>query len=145
RGAAIEALSSFGKEKGVLDALRRALNHGEPSTRARAGQALAHRTSGAMAMPLIAALEVEKDPAAWEGLAAAIAAINSQEATGALARIAFAHRGLFSFGGGLLRRQLAVVRALAGAGTPAARHALEKIVAEADGDVKREAEAALKG
>ncbi len=138
----IEALSHF-RDKGVLEPLRRALSHPSSATRARAGQALAARGSGAYAMPLLAALEVEKDPATWEELLHALAAINAPESVAALTRVALEKQGLFSFGKGQSRRQLGIIRALAAANTPAARQALERISNEGSGDVAKAAAEAL--
>jgi HEAT repeat protein len=142
RLAVLEALGQL-RDKTVTDALRRALSHPSAATRARAGQVLATRGSGAIAMPLLAALESEKDPEAWEELLAALAGINAAEAVTALTRMALAPRGRFSFGGGQLKRQVAIVHALAAVNTPAARQALERIAADGDGEVKQAAGEAL--
>jgi HEAT repeats len=142
RQAAIAALARF-REKAAIEGLRRALNHEDPATRVRAGQALAARGSAAIAMPLLAALETEKDAAAWEGLLGAIAGINAPEAMSALTRLALERPARFTLGRGHLRRPLAIVRALAASDTPGARHALEQIAAEADGEVQAAALEAL--
>jgi hypothetical protein len=93
-------------------------------------------------MPLLAALEAERDQAAWEELLDALVAIDAPEAVAALTRIALQRPGLFG-GGQAQKRQLAVVRALAGAKTAAATQALQRIAAEGDGEVRRAAEEAL--
>ena len=94
-------------------------------------------------MPLLAALEVEKDPGAWEEVLQALAAIDAPEATQALVRIALTRKARLSFGGAHVRKQVTVVRALAEAGTAASRQALARIAAEGEGEVQRAAAAAL--
>lgn len=138
----IEALAHF-REKSVLEPLRKALAHPSSSTRARAGQALASRGSGAYAMPLLAALEAEKDPATWEELLSALAAINAPESVAALTRVALERQSFFSFGKAQLRRQLGIVKSLAAAGTPAAKAALERIASEGKGEIAAAAKSAL--
>src|SRR5262249_16686908 len=76
RHAVIDALGRF-REKGVAEALRSALVHGSPDTRGRAAHALAQRKSGAVAMPLLKALEDEKDPHAFRDMADALAHVGS--------------------------------------------------------------------
>lgn len=138
----IDALAQF-REKAALEPLRKALAHPAHATRARAGQALASRGSGAYAMPLLAALEAEKDPATWEELLGALAAINAPESVAALTQVALERHGLFSFGKARIRRQLAIVKSLAAANTPAARQALERIAVEGKGETADAARQAL--
>lgn len=142
RLSAIDALARF-REKAALEPLRKALGHPSSATRSRAGQALAARGSGAYAMPLLAALEAEKDPATWEDLLLALAGINAPESVAALTQVALGRHGLFSFGKAHLRRRLGVVHSLAAANTPAARQALERIAAEGQGEVAAVARRAL--
>ena len=144
RHAVIDALGHY-RDKGVVEPLRQALTHPSPATRGHAARALSKRGSGAIAMPLLAALEVEKDPAAWEEVLQALAAIDAPEATQALVRIALARKAMLSFGGSHQRKQVTVVRALAEAGTAASRQALARIAAEGEGEVQRAAAAALEG
>ena len=143
RLAVVDALARF-RDKAPLEPLRRALAHPSGATRARAGQALAARGSGAIAMPLLAALESEKDPDTRDELVAALASINAPESVAALTRIALEKPGRFSFGKTSRRRQLAIVRSLVAANTPAARQALEHIAAGGTGEVKLAAEAGLR-
>lgn len=142
RHAVIDALGHY-RDKAVIEPLRQALAHSSPETRGHAARALSKRGSGAIAMPLLAALEVEKDPAAWDEVLHALAAIDAPEATQALVRIALTRKALLSFGGAHVRKQVTVVRALAEAGTAASRQALARIAAEGEGDVQRAAQAAL--
>lgn len=143
RLAIIEALAHF-RDKAALEPLRKALSHPSSTTRAKAGQALAARGSGAYAMPLLAALEAEKDPVTWEELFSALAAINAPESVAALARVALERQGIFSFGKTQVRRQLAIIKSLAAANTPAARQALERIAVEGKGEVAEAARDAVR-
>jgi HEAT repeat protein len=141
RLAAIDGLARY-RDKAAVAPLRKALGHRSAAIRVRAGRALASRGSGAIVMPLLAALEAERDDAAWEELLAAIAGIDAPEAAAALSRIALKRRGLFGLGGALTR-QLLVVRALAAANTAAAKQALTRIAAEGEGEVAQAATEAL--
>jgi HEAT repeat protein len=143
RLAAIEGLGHY-SEKGVVEALRVGLTHDAPATRARAGRVLAARGSRAIAMPLVAALEAEKHPGAWEELVGAIASLGTPEGPGALARMILEPGGSLGPRGGV-RRQLAVVRALAAAPGPSARQALEAIAAGGQGDAQELARSLLAG
>jgi HEAT repeats len=142
RLAAIDGLGRY-RDKAAVEPLRQALGHSSAAVRARAGRALAARGSGAIAMPLLAAIEAEREPAAWNELLEALAGIDAPESAAALSRLALTRRGLFGLGGNQVRRQLAVVRALMGANTAAARQALARIAAEGDGEVAQAAGAAL--
>ena len=142
RHAAIDALGRF-QEKGVVEPLRKAMGHLSPTTRARAGRALAQRGSGGIAMPLFAAFETEKDPQASQELLETLVGLDSPEIGSALARVALERRGFLGFGTGDQRRQLAIVQALAARNTPVAQQTLVRIVAEARGEVLEAAQAAL--
>ena len=142
RLAAIESLGRF-SEKGVVEALRTGLTHEAPATRVRAGRTLAARGSRAIAMPLVAALEAEKDPAAWEALLEAIASLDAAEGPAALARMVTEPGGRMGLMSGHARRQLAIVRALAAAPGAAARRALESIAAGGHGDAQALAQSLL--
>jgi len=142
RHAVIDALGRY-RDRAVVEPLRQALGHGAPETRVRAGRALGARGSGAMAMPLFAAFEAEKDPEVWQELLDVLAKLDSGEAAMALARVAMERRGFLSFGSSDVKRQLSVVRALAAANTAAAKQALARIAAEGAGEVKKAASKAL--
>jgi HEAT repeat protein len=144
RLAAIEALGRF-SEKGVVEALRIGLTHEAPATRARAGRTLAARGSRAIAMPLVAALEAEKDPVAWESLLESIASLETPEGPAALARMVNEPSGRMGLKGGQVKRHLAIVRALAAARGPAARQALESIAAGGSGEAQALARSLLAG
>jgi hypothetical protein len=141
RLAAIEALGRF-SEKGVAEALRAGLTHEAPETRVRAGRALA-RGSRAVAMPLVAALEAEKDPAAWDALLETIASLEAPEGPAALARMVVESKSRIGFKGAQLRRQTAIVRALGAAQGAAARQALESIATGASGEIQELARSLL--
>jgi hypothetical protein len=144
RHAVIDALGRF-RDKSVTEALRRSLGHRSPVTRARAGMAMAARGSGAMAMPLLAAIEEEREPTAWRHLLTALARIDAPEAGNALVRLATLKRGLLRRSGHSIRERLLVVEILGAAGTGAARQALERIANEADEEVAAAAEQTLAG
>ncbi|MDH5282676.1 MAG: HEAT repeat domain-containing protein, partial [Gemmatimonadota bacterium] len=144
RLAAIEALGRF-SEKGVVEALRAGLTHEAPATRARAGRTLAARGSRAITMPLVAALEAEKDLAAWDALLTAIASLDAPEGPAALARMVMEPGGRLGPKGGQVNRQLAVVRALAAAPGAAARQALESIASGGYGEAQALARSLLAG
>jgi len=142
RLAVVQAMGHY-REKAVVEPLRQALGHDTPSVRAEAGRALAARGSAAIAMPLLAALDAERDSAVWEQLVGAIAGIDAPEAASALIGIALEKPGLLGRRSTLERKQLAVVEALAGAGTNAAKQALARIAAEGKGAVRDEAQRRL--
>ncbi len=141
RLAVIEAMGHY-REKAVVEPLRQALGHDTPSIRAEAGRALAARGSAAIAMPLLAALEAERDATVWGQLLESIAGIDAPEAASALTGLALEKPGLLGRRSALERKQLAVVQALAVAGTAAARQALARIAAEGKGAVREAAERA---
>lgn len=144
RLTAVDGLARY-RDKSAVEPLRQALTHESAAIRARAGRALAARGSGAIAMPLLAALEAEREQGTWEELLGALAAIDAPEAAAALSRMALQRRGLLGLGGAQVRRQLAVVRALSAANTTAAKQALARIAAEGEGEVARMAGEASKG
>ncbi|MGH7703643.1 MAG: HEAT repeat domain-containing protein, partial [Gemmatimonadales bacterium] len=143
RIAVIEALGQF-REREAVEPLRQALTDPAPGPRALAGRALAARKSAALAMPLMAALESEKDPTTWKELLGSLARIDAPETASALARLALERKSLLSRGGHGVPQRLEVVRVLAGMETPAARQALAKIAAEGDEPVRAAAERALR-
>lgn len=143
RNAVIDALARS-QSKAAIEPLRKALTHApSATTRAKAAKALSGRSSGAIAMPLFAAFEGEKDPEAWREMLVVIVRLNSHDAAMGLARMALQRRGFLSFGGGDLKRRLAIVHALVESGNTTARQALEYIVKEGDGEVQVAARAGL--
>jgi HEAT repeat protein len=141
RLAVIEALGRF-RDKRAIDGLRQLLNHPSPKTRAQAGKALAGRHSGAIAMPLLIALDQEKDRNVRVELLQALAGIDAPEARAVLVKVATERGGLLGRGRPTSER-LEVVSALASANSDASRQALTRIAAEADGQVRDAAVQAL--
>jgi hypothetical protein len=133
RHAAIDALGGFADRR-AFEALHRALGHAEGETRSRAAVALG-RLGPAAAMPLLAALEREADPAARRTLVAAVAATDAPQAGAALATLVLRRRSLLHREAWTMGERLAAVAALAEAATAAARQALERIAREGEGEV----------
>jgi len=144
RLAVVQALGHY-RDKATVEPLRHALGHDLPMIRAEAGRSLAARGSAAIAMPLLAALDAERDPAVWEQLLSAIAGIDAPEAASVLLRLALRKPGLLERRSTLERKQLAVVQALAAAGTDPARQVLARIAAKGKGAVQEAAQRALDG
>ncbi|MDX2121120.1 MAG: HEAT repeat domain-containing protein [Gemmatimonadota bacterium] len=142
RHAAIDGLGRL-RDKGAVEPLRQALSHPSAATRVRATRALAARGTAGIAMPLFAAFETEKDPEAWQQMLETLVALDAAEIGAALARLALERRGFLSFGSTDLKRQLAIVGALAARNSPAARQALARIAAEGQGEVRAAAQAAV--
>jgi hypothetical protein len=146
RKAVIEALGCFHLHA-VIEPLRRALSDPAAGARASAAHALSRRHSPGLALPILVALDAEKDPMAWEALVVAVARIDSFEAVSGLVEIALDKRPLFQSGRSRGQR-MTIVQALRNAGTSAARRGLDRLAAEADTQVRRaaaEAIAALTG
>jgi hypothetical protein len=140
RWAAVHALAEFPSAE-AAEGLRAGLTHESAATRAAAADAIAGRRLAPFAMPVVAALEHERDGAAWRAMAGALAAIGTAEACEALATIARTGRGL---AGGYTRSQrLEAVRALAHASSRHAAGALERVTREAGGTVRQAAVEAL--
>ena len=134
RGAALEALARYPAQYGT-EALREGLAHSSPETRQDAARAIGRRGGGALAMPLLAAIEAERDHPTWRAMLAALARIEAPESAAALSTLALRKRGFLSRGGFSLPQRLDVVAALAASPTRAARQALMKVAREAEGEV----------
>lgn len=142
RTVAIEALGRF-PDKSVVEPLRQALTHRSPQTRVAAGRALASRGTSGLAMPLLAAIEAEKDAAVFRELLGALSGLEAPEAINGLVRLATDRKPLLGRGGHPVGQRLEVVTALAQAKTPSARQALTRIAAEADAPLRDAARKAL--
>lgn len=142
RAAALDALSRYPAGAGG-EALRQGLAHPDLETRRAAAGAIGRRGGGALAMPLLAALEVERDGATWRAMLAALGRIEAPEAAAAIAAVAIRKRGLLSRGGFSLAQRLEVVAVLAASPTRAARQALARVAREADGEVRAAARGEL--
>ncbi len=144
RGAVLHALAAF-EDPRVFEALRQGLRHDSPDTRAEAARAIATSGRSPLGMPLLVALEQERDSETWGAMARALGRIETPDATAALVTVAMEKKGLLRKGYTLSQR-LEAVGALADAGTAAARSALRRLAEDADGEVAaaaREASAAL--
>jgi len=134
RGAALDALSRY-PGTNSLEALRQGLAHPNRRTRQDAAVAIGRRGGGALAMPLLTAIGIERDGATWHALLLALARIEAPEAATALATVALQKRGFFSRGGFSLTQRLEVVSVMAASPTRAARQALVRVAREAEGEV----------
>jgi hypothetical protein len=141
RKAVIEALGRYNSHA-VIEPLRRALADPAPVTRASAALALSQRHLPGLALPILVALESEKDPAAWDALVDAVARIDSQEAVLGLVEIALDKRPLFQ-SGRRWSRGLAVINALLRANTSSARRGLQRLATAGDGELRRAAAEAI--
>ena len=94
-------------------------------------------------MPLLAALDQEKDREVRSELLLALACIDAPEARSALVRLATERRNLLGRGGRPTSERLEVVSVLANAGTENARQALSRIASESEGAVRDAATEAL--
>lgn len=142
RQAVVQALGRF-REHSVIEPLRKSLTDDAPGVRASAAHALADRNSNGLAMPLLVALESEKDAATWRELVLAVGRIDSAEATGALVAMALDRRALLKSGGRSVVQRLVAVESLVAAGHPNALRGLERIAREADGAVRTAAQEGL--
>ncbi len=142
RAAALWSLSEF-PDPSVVDTLRQALQHPSAHTRAVAGRAIGRRRNGALAMPLVAALNEERDPDAWHELLTGLGEIDAPEATAALTQIALEKRSFLRRRGQPLERRLEAVRVLGESSSPAARQALEHLAVEGDPPIRAAAEEML--
>jgi hypothetical protein len=141
RSAAVHALAEYPIDA-TAEALRAGLTHASAATRAAAADALGGRRRAAFAMPIVAALEAERDSNAWRAMAGALAAIGTVESCTALATVALARRTLTGAGHSKGQR-LEAVRALAHADPRHAAGALERVARDAEGAVRNAAVEAL--
>jgi len=139
RKAAALALAKIGSSA-AAEPLRRALRDVSPEVRIQAALGVGKK-SGALAMPLVAAMEEEEDENVERELILALGRIASAAAVQAL--IKFAQPGGRLFGrkpGGL---RVAAVEALRLAATPAAIGTLEGLTDDGDKQVRTAAQSAL--
>ncbi len=141
RAAALNALAAFADPRAV-DALRNGLQHASAHTRGHAALAIAASGRAALGMPLVAALEAERDEEAWVMMARALGGVGSREAVTALATLALEKKGFLRKGASRAQR-LEAVGVLADCGSPAALGALERVSREGDGEVAAAARQAL--
>ncbi|MGH7538624.1 MAG: HEAT repeat domain-containing protein, partial [Gemmatimonadales bacterium] len=99
------------------------------------------RKASALAMPLVVALEEEKDPEVVRELIFALGRIGSPDAVQALIKISQPSGKLFSRKPSALR--ITAVEALRVAGTPAAVGTLQSLIGDGDKQVRAAAQQAL--
>jgi HEAT repeat protein len=121
--------------------LRRALRDKSPVVRMQVALGIGGRKSGALAMPLVVALEEEKDPEVERELILALGRIASPDAVQAL--IKFAQPSGRLFGRKPTPLRVAAVEALRLAATPAALGTLQGLAGDSDRQVKAAAQAAV--
>lgn len=142
RQCVVQALGRF-QDHGVIERLRRALTDSSPKVRSSAAYALAERNSGGLAMPILVALDGEKDAATWRELVLALGRIESAEAAGALVAMALDRKALLKSGGRSIVQRLIAVESLAAGGHLHAIRGLERVASEADGTVRAAAQQGL--
>jgi HEAT repeat protein len=134
------ALAKIGT-RGAAEPLRRVLRDKSPDVRRQAALGVGGRKASALAMPLVVALEEEKDPEVVRELIFALGRIGSPDAVQALIKIAQPSGKLFSRKPAALR--ITAVEALRVAGTPAAAGTLHGLVSDGDKQVRAAAQQAL--
>jgi HEAT repeat protein len=121
--------------------LRRALRDKSPGVRMQVALGIGGRKSGALAMPLVVALDEEKDTEVERELILALGRIGSPDAVQALIKFAQPSGRLFGRKPTALR--VAAVEALRLAATPAAMGTLQGLAGDPDRQVKAAASAAI--
>lgn len=141
RAAGLHALAAFADARAV-EALRQGLQHASPDTRGQAALAIAASERPGLGMPLMVALEGERDETAWGMMACALGRLGTREAVTALATVALEKKGILKRGYSRAQR-LEAVSVLADCGSAAARGALESVGRQAEGEVAAAARQAL--
>jgi HEAT repeat protein len=134
------ALAKIGTSAAV-EPLRRALRDVSPGVRMQVALGVGGRKAGALAMPMVVAIEQEQDLEVTRELMLALGRIGSPDAVQAL--IKFAQPGGKLFGRKPAGPRLAAVEALRIAATPAAIGTLQGMSDDSDKEVKSAARAAL--
>ncbi|HEY7686020.1 MAG TPA: HEAT repeat domain-containing protein [Gemmatimonadales bacterium] len=134
------ALAKIGT-RGAAEPLRRVLRDKSADVRRQAALGVGGRKASALAMPLVVALEEEKDPEVVRELIFALGRIGSPDAVQALIKIAQPSGKFFSRKPAALR--VTAVEALRVAGTPAAAGTLQGLVSDSDKQVRVAAQQAL--
>lgn len=132
RQAAAVALGKLGTSRALL-ALLQGLNDASPDVRLQAVLAIASARNPRAVPWIIEALDHEEDPDVQGALISALAAAPTEDGVARLVRAAEA-------GGMLVRKPVALrlraIEALAEAGTPSARHALQGLLSDRDREVR---------
>jgi len=134
------ALAKIGT-RSAAEPLRRVLRDISPEVRRQAALGVGGRKASALAMPLVVALEEEKDPEVVRELIFALGRIGSPDAVQALIKLA-QPAGKF-FGRKPSGLRITAVEALRVAGTPAALGTLQSLVNDSDKQVRAAALQAL--
>lgn len=142
RVAAVRAIGEI-HEGSAADALRQALHHPDAHTRAAAADAIGVWRGGVLAILIVAALETERDRAAWQSLVAVLGRLATVETCSALAHVALSRRSLVRRQGYSTSQRLAAVEALALTHAPTARGTLERLARDAEGVVRYAADRIL--
>ena len=140
RAAVAFALAKIGTARAV-EPVRRALRDPAGAVRLQVALGVSGRKAGALAMPLVVAIDQEQDADVARELMLSLGRIASPDAVQAL--IKFAQPGGKLFGRKPSSRRLAAVEALRVAATPAAIGTLQGLADDGDKDVKSAARAAL--
>lgn len=139
RKAVALSLSKIGT-RSVVEPLRRALRDSSPEVRTQAALGVGGRRANALAMPLVVALDEEKDLEVSRELILALGRIGSPDAVQALLKLAQPAGGFFSKKPVGLR--LAAIEGLRLAATPAALGILQTLLKDSDRQVRAAAQAA---
>ena len=134
------ALAKIGT-RSAAEPLRRVLRDRSSEVRRQAALGVGGRKASALAMPLVVALEEEKDPEVVRELVLALGRIGSPDAVQALIKIAQPSGRLFGRKPSALR--VTAVEALRVAGTPTAIGTLQNLSNDSDKQVRASARQAL--
>jgi HEAT repeat protein len=134
------ALAKIGT-RSAAEPLRRVLKDPSADVRRQAALGVGGRKASALAMPLVVALEEEKDPEVVKELIFALGRIGSPDAVQALIKITQPSGRLFRRKPSALR--VTAIEALRVAGTPAAVGTLQHLCADGDKQVRSAAQQAL--
>jgi HEAT repeat protein len=134
RTAAVRALGEMHHGPSA-EPLRRALHSRDPRTRSAAADAIAVWRGGALALLLVAGLEMEPDRDVWHAHISALGRVGNHETSAALATVALSPRKLFRRHGYNTWQRLAAVTALGLSGSPSSRAALEQLLRKATGAI----------
>jgi HEAT repeat protein len=139
RKAVALSLAKIGT-RSVVEPLRRALRDPSPEVRTQAALGVGGRRANALAMPLVVALDEEKDLEVSRELILALGRIGSPDAVQALIKLAQTSGGFFNKKP--LGLRLAAIEALRLAATPAALGVLQGLLNDSDKQIKAAAQAA---
>jgi HEAT repeat protein len=142
RQAVVLAFASI-DSPGALERLREALRHESPETRAHAAEAAEQRGKVVLVPDLLALVAEEAEPGPRRAQLIAAARLGGAKTLPTIVEMALKRKTLLRRDGLSVEHRLDAVAALAAANTPESRRALDRIGAEAEGQVQAAAEAAL--